>query len=231
MVAEDATRPLITFYDDTPGDTQGERVELSRRVFANWVAKAANALQEGLDVEPRTVVELDLPCPHWRIGYWAVAAWSVGATLALDDHEGAHVLVTTDPDSPAALDADEVVAVTLAALAREHPGELRTGVMDEARELSTYGDAFTAWDEPDEEDDALVHEGQRHTYAELVPEPTWPPGSRVLTRTGSTLRFLQDLLHVMAVRGSLVAVRGGTAGADDPRLAAEGLDLVAGDAG
>lgn len=229
LVAEDPTRPLITYYDDTPGPTQGERVELSRRVFGTWVAKAANALQEGLDAEPGSLVELDLPSPHWRLAYWAVATWAVGATVALDDHEGAHVLVTTDPDSPAAQDADEVVAVTLPALARSFAAaaELRTGVMDEAHELASYGDGFTAWDEPDEDDDALACEGERTTYEQLLPQLSWPAGARVLTTSSVPLRFLQHLLHVLAVGGSLVAVRGATVGADDPRVAAEGVDLLA----
>src|SRR5690606_4093149 len=137
LVTADPTRPVVTFYDDTTGPTQGERVELSRKVLANWVAKAANALQEGLDVQPGSVVLLHLPAPHWRLVYWALAVWSVAATVTLAPHEGADVLVTTDPASPVAEDADEVVVVSLTALAREWSGSLRTGHMDEARELPT----------------------------------------------------------------------------------------------
>ena len=47
----DASRPRITCYDDTDGPSRGERIELSARVLSNWVAKAANALQEEFDVE------------------------------------------------------------------------------------------------------------------------------------------------------------------------------------
>ncbi len=43
-VADDPARPLITFYDDSAG----ERVELSVVTFANWVAKTANLLVDGL---------------------------------------------------------------------------------------------------------------------------------------------------------------------------------------
>ena len=140
---------------------------------------AANALQEGLDVEPGTVVLLHLPSPHWRLAYWALAAWSVGATVTLDTHEGADVLVTTDPDAEPADDADEVIVVTLAALAREYaagPGAagLRSGMMDEAKELASYGDSFTAWDSPDPEDAALVHHGERTAYPLHVRRD--PPG-------------------------------------------------------
>ena len=150
-VADDATRPVLTFYDDTP-EGRGERIELSRRVLATWVAKAANALQESLDVQPGSVVLVDLPAPHWRLAYWALAVWSVGATLTVDAHEGADVLVTTDPDGEVAEDSDEVVAVALPALSRDFGQELRSGVMDEAAELASFADDFTAWDEAAEDD-------------------------------------------------------------------------------
>lgn len=229
---DDPTRPAITFYDDTPGPTQGERIEISRRVLDNWVAKAANALQEGLDVQRGSVVLLDLPCPHWRTCYWALAVWAVGATLTLDASEGADVLVTTDPDSSTAEDADEVVAVTLAALAREYDGDLRSGVMDEAKEVSSFGDGFTPWDEPEEDDDALVHDGDRTTYSELfaadvATEDEWPPGSRVLVTGDSAYSLLQHLLRALTTGSSLVLLRGPEPAEDDPRMASEGVTLRA----
>lgn len=227
LVREDPTRPAITFYDDTPGATQGERVEISRRVLENWVAKAANALQEGLDVQRGSVVLLDLPAPHWRTCYWALAVWAVGATLTLDPHEGADVLITTDPDSPTAEDADEVVAVTLAALAREFDGDLRSGVMDEAKEVSSFGDGFTPWDEPEEDDDALVHDGDRISYAELFETATggepWATGTRALVASDSAYDLLCRLLAALATSSSLVLVRG--PGENEERLASEGVTL------
>ncbi|WP_114905450.1 TIGR03089 family protein [Ornithinimicrobium murale] len=225
LVREDPTRPAITFYDDTPGPTQGERIEISRRVLDNWVAKAANALQEGLDVQRGSIVLLDLPCPHWRTCYWALAVWAVGATLTLDPHEGADVLVTTDPDSPTAEDADEVVAVTLAALAREYAGDLRSGVMDEAKEVSSFGDGFTPWDEPEAEDDALVHDGNRTPYAELFGEAEWAPGSRVLVTGTSAYDLLGHLLRALATGSSLVLVRGPEPASEDPRILSEGVTV------
>ena len=61
----DGGRPRVTAYDDGPGPTQGERIELSGRVLGTWVAKAANLLTEELDVQPGDRVALDLPA-HWR---------------------------------------------------------------------------------------------------------------------------------------------------------------------
>src|SRR5680860_1086518 len=124
LVASDPGRPRVTWYG-----ADGERVELSGHVLENWVAKTANLLVEECDAGPGTTVALDLP-PHWRTVVWALAAWSVGATLAEED---ADVVVTADPAS--APDAGQVVAVTLAALARRFEGDGRFDV-DDAAEVS-----------------------------------------------------------------------------------------------
>jgi uncharacterized protein (TIGR03089 family) len=229
-VSADATRPALTFYDDSP-EGRGERIEISRRVLRTWVAKAANALQEGLDVQPGSVVLVDLPSPHWRLPYWALAVWSVGATLTVDVHEGADVLVTTDPDSAVAEDSDEVVAVALPALSRGFGRELRSGVMDEAAELAGYADDFAAWDEPDPDDIALVHGGERISYADLLEglEPL-PVGARTLVTTADPGLLVRQVLQVLAADGSAVLVRGGStggapgSGGPDERLTAEGVN-------
>jgi uncharacterized protein (TIGR03089 family) len=228
LLADDATRPALTFYDDTDGPTAGERIELSRKVLNTWVAKAANALQEGLDVQPGTVVRLDLPAPHWRTLYWALAVWSVGATLTVDSHEGADVLVTTSPDSPDAEDADEVIAVSLPALARQFGRTLRSGVMDEAREISSYGDDFTPWDAPEPTTPALVVDGRRTAYRDLVGDRPAASGARVLVTTDDPATLLRQVLSVWARLGSVVIVRGGSPRPDDQRMSSEGVTEVAG---
>lgn len=230
LLADDATRPALTFYDDTSGPTGGERIELSRKVLGTWVAKAANALQEGLDVHPGSVVRLDLPAPHWRLAYWALATWAVGATVTVDAHEGADVLVTTDPDSGAAEDADEVIAVSLPALARRFEGGLRSGIMDEAHELASYGDDFTAWDEPEPTDPALVAGGERTAYQDLVGAPRRPARSRVLVSTTDPATLLRQLLDVWSGLGSVVLVLGGEPRVEEERMRSEGVDLAAGPA-
>lgn len=222
-VSADATRPALTYYDDSP-DGQGERIEISRRVLRTWVAKAANALQEGLDVQPGSVVLVDLPSPHWRLAYWALAVWSVGATLTVDAHEGADVLVTTNPDGEITEDCDEVVAVALPALSRHFGDELRSGVMDEAAELASYADDFTPWDEVDPEDTALVHDGERISYAELLEGVgELPAGARTLLTTTDPGVLVRQVLAVLAGDGSAVLVRGPVPGEDDERLTAEGV--------
>jgi uncharacterized protein (TIGR03089 family) len=246
LVSADPGRPRITAYDDTDSPTRGERIELSARVLANWVAKAANLLRDDLDVGPGSVVLLDLP-PHWRTLYWAFAAWSVGACVEVPAHrtsaDAGHVrtppaagsagpdLVVTDAVDAAAA-APEAVLVTLAALARSAAGPVPAGVVDEARELATHGDVFDGADGPDGAEPALRAAGALLTYADLPTGSTGPTRStdptgtpqRVHTGTADTAAFLRLALGVWAADGSLVLTRG----EPDPvvlaqRLQAEGV--------
>ena len=243
LVAADPGRPRITVYDDTDSATRGERIELSARVLANWVAKGANLLRDDLDVGGGSVVQLDLP-PHWRTLYWALATWSVGAAVdvparrrsdaggaaaAADSGDaGGDVVVTdaVDVASAATASGADVVFVTLAALARSATVPVPAGAVDEARELATHGDVFDAWDEPDPSDVALRLLGDgdgETTYAAVVPEAV-ARGERVHTSTPDTAAFLRLALEVWAGDGSLVLSRG-DAGDDvlTSRFVAEGV--------
>jgi uncharacterized protein (TIGR03089 family) len=237
LAGSDPTRPRLTWYDDEPGPTRGERIELSGRVLANWTAKAANLLQDDLDAGPGTVVALDLPT-HWRAAYWLFAAWSVGAEVvvgvSLAHHQPA-VVVTDDPVDWAGAGA-QVVAVSLPALGRAWTGApLAAGVVDEAKELATYGDRYDAWAAAEDDQVALRTPERVWTYAELVPaaraaavEAGLGEGARVLTSAGPELAVAR-WLAAWAVDGSLVLVRPGagndtSAGDDaapDPRASAE----------
>jgi uncharacterized protein (TIGR03089 family) len=240
LLAADPARPRLTFYDDTPGPTQGERIELSAKVLANWVAKAANALQDEFDAGPGSVVALDLPAVHWRTAYWAMAAWAVGATVEVGTGDvgpgaagtawphgsGADVLVTADPG--AETDGD-LVLVTLAALARAAAGPVPAGAMDEARELATYGDRFVGSVAPEPGDVALrTRDGDSThdpvSFAELLTEPDWPRGSRVHIGSHAPAVTLRQALSAWALDGSVVLVRGAE-GDLSARLAAEGVTV------
>ena len=240
LVSADPGRPRITVYDDTDSPTRGERIELSARVLANWVAKAANLLRDDLDVGPGSVVLLDLP-PHWRTLYWAFAAWSVGACVEVPTHRtsadaGAgpassaaatavpDVVVTDAVDVAAA--ASEAVLVTLAALARSAADPVPAQVVDEARELATHGDVFDGWAEPDGSEPALRAAGALLTYADLPTAATFGP-QRVHTGTADTAELLRLALAVWGADGSLVLTRG----EPDPavlaaRLTAEGVSAA-----
>ena len=228
LLRSDPARPRVTFYEDTPGPTAGERIELSGKVLANWVSKAANALQEEWDVTPGSRVRLALPA-HWRALYWALAVWSVGGCVVADPSgsgdDEPDLLVTDDPSLAAAADGPAVL-VTLAALARSAPDGAPPGVVDEARELATYADQFTPWDEPTAADPALAVGGRTSAYGEVVPDRGWPSGTRVHTGAPGLAEVLLDALSAWAADGSLVLSRGAV---DDAalraRLDAEGVTL------
>ncbi|MEW1955076.1 TIGR03089 family protein [Terrabacter sp. NPDC080008] len=224
MVASDPGRPRLTWYDDEPGPTCGERIELSARVLANWVAKAANLLQDDADAGPGTTVGIDLPA-HWRSLYWALAAWSVGATVVVGDAApGADVLVTDSPAAAAAHGGDAVL-VSLPALARSHPeAGAAPSAVDEARELSTHGDLFSPAADPEAGDVALVVDGQDTAYGEVVTSAEeWGDAPRVALE-GSLDRVLRRALAAWAADGSVVLLRGGRQDVQD-RLASEGVTL------
>ena len=222
ITASDPGRPRLTWYDDEPGVTQGERIELSARVLANWVNKAANLLQDDAAAGPGTTVGLDLPT-HWRALYWALAVWSVGAEVVLgDEATEADVLVTSDPGRASAHGGDAVL-VSLPALARAHPDAAQAGgAIDEARELSTHGDQFSPMADPEPADVGLSAGGNDTAYADLVaPQADWGAAPRVATDAALPLA-LRQCLSAWAADGSVVLLRGPGARHTE-RLAAEGV--------
>jgi uncharacterized protein (TIGR03089 family) len=222
LLRSDPSRPRVTFYDDSVN--AGERIELSGKVLANWVSKAANLLTEELEIGRGDVVRLDLPAQHWRSLYWALAVWSVGATLDVRRSGPAQLLVTTDTRRAVGTDADATILVTLAALARRHADPVPDDVIDEARDLSTYADQFEPWEEPDQGDVALVDDNGARTYADVVPDLGWATGSRVHV-TGDLGTTLREVLAAWAVDGSAVLVLGPDAGRMPDRLKAEGVTV------
>lgn len=228
ILRSDPAGPRVTFYEDTPGATQGERIELSGKVLANWVAKAGNALQDEYDVGPGSVVRLSLP-PHWRALYWALAAWSVGATVDLTGDLPADLLICDDPDLAEATTPEpgDVILVTLGALARVHTARLPARAMDEARELATHGDRLVALAEPEPGDLALITDSARTSYDHVVPERDWPARARA-NLAGDLALVIESALAVWAVDGSVVLARNGSLAGVEPRperLASEHVTL------
>ncbi|HET8616411.1 MAG TPA: TIGR03089 family protein [Actinomycetales bacterium] len=223
LLRSDPARPRVTFYDDTVN--AGERIELSAKVLANWVNKAANLLQEELEVGPGAVVRLDLPATHWRTLYWALGTWSVGATVDLTGDRPVDLLVTADAGAAAESDADAAALVTLAALARQHPEPVPDDVIDEARDLSTFADQFDAWETPTPDAGALVTEGGTFAYGDVVPTVDWPTRSRVYVGDERTTP-LRDVLAAWSVDGSVVLGLGLDADRLPTRLEAEGVTLT-----
>jgi uncharacterized protein (TIGR03089 family) len=228
ILRSDPARPRVTFYEDTTGPTEGERIELSGKVVSNWVSKAGNALQDEFDLGPGSVVQLSLP-PHWRALYWAFAVWSVGGTVDLVGGPTPNLLICDDPDQPGRLEPapGDVVIVTLDALARVHPGPVPVGAMDEARELASYGDQFAAMAVPAPDDLALITSTAHTSYRHVVPHRDWPANTRV-SLAGDLTEVLESTLAALAVDGSVVLARHGQqagSGHHRERLASELVTL------
>lgn len=215
----DSAAPRITCYDDVPGPTAGERIELSGRVIGTWVSKAANALQEEWDLEPGSTVRLAMR-PHWRLVYWAWAVWSVGACVDLDGTGPVDLVVTDDPEQLAS-DGPGVL-VTRASLARRSPAPVPEGVMDEAADLASYGDDFTPWAEPEDDDPALRTAGGVGSYGQLVAGCGAAARVQLVDPTAEAL--LRTSLDVWSRGGSLVVHLGPTDAATlERRAQAEGV--------
>lgn len=77
QVASDPARPMLTWYDAT----SGERTELSGATLANWVAKTANLLVDGLGLGAGDVAGVDLP-PHWQSAAIMLGCWTAGLSVS-----------------------------------------------------------------------------------------------------------------------------------------------------
>ncbi|MEO7448554.1 MAG: TIGR03089 family protein [Humibacillus sp.] len=224
LLASDPAGPRLTWYDDEPGPTAGERIELSARVLANWVAKAANLLQDDSDAGPGTTVGLDLPA-HWRSVYWALATWSAGATVVTGPAARSADVLVTDSPAAAAEHGGDAVLVTLAALARTHPRATEApAAVDEARELATHGDRFVPMADAERHDVALATDAGDTAYGELVVVETADAVAPRVALRGSLEHVLRQCLAVWAQDGSVVLQRG-TSPTDAARLTSESVTL------
>jgi uncharacterized protein (TIGR03089 family) len=176
-LAADGGRPRLTWYGD-----DGERVELSGAVLANWVAKTVNLLVAEIDAAPGSAVVLDLP-PHWRSVLWALSAWRCGATVVVpaDDRSAAagrsrrrRRAGPREWDEALHRGAD-LVAVALPALARRFDGDLPAGAIDAAAAVMTYGDAID-WAPPTDPDEVARAPPRGGAARAPPPSPPPPPG-------------------------------------------------------
>lgn len=137
-------RPALVWYGEQ------SRIELSGHVLANWVIKTVGHLDAEVMLERDELVLLDLP-PHWKRLVLALAAWGLGARVAIGDgastdpalpsDDEVRVLATDRPGSAArADDADEVLALDARSLSLRFDGELPPLVHDWAQEVRAHPD-------------------------------------------------------------------------------------------
>jgi uncharacterized protein (TIGR03089 family) len=132
-VAADPTRPLLTYYDDATG----ERTELSGATLANWLAKTANLLVDGLGLGAGERALVRLPA-HWQTAAVLLGCWSAGLTVV--GEEPAEVAFQT------AGGTDQVTVSDRFALGLHPLGlplrEVPAGYADFIVEVRGYGDRF-----------------------------------------------------------------------------------------
>ncbi|QNN53636.1 TIGR03089 family protein [Nocardioides mesophilus] len=204
QLRRDASRPLVTFYDDATG----ERIELSVTTYANWVAKTASLLQDELDLERGALALVDLPA-HWLGAVWVGAAWTLGLRLTDDTaRAGEADLLVCGPAgvqtcAPHATRVP-VVALSLRPLGARFTDPLPTGVVDYGAVVLGQPDAFAALDAPAGDDPAWEDAHGTRTQAELFTEAASDglvsAGGRLLTDVPPTTRrglatLLAPLLH------------------------------------
>lgn len=190
IVAVDPTRPLLTWYDDG----NGERTELSGATLANWVAKTANLLVDGVGVAPGDAAVVLLP-PHWQSAAILLACWSAGVTV-LSTPAPAEVGFAT-PERSAELTSPQRYLVGLHGLGlplRNVP----EGYLDYAVDVRGYGDRFTPPPGVPDHDDMLAAATARAEELEIE------PGDRVLIDAARYPDPLAWLLAPLAVGASIV---------------------------
>lgn len=138
QLTRDPAQPLLTLLEGPA------RVELSGATAANWAAKTANLLVDGLGAPDRVGLLLPL---HWQAVTLLQGAVATGATLVVArepaDLAGCAVAFVGREHAEAALDAgvDDVLAVSTLPMG----GRLRdlpAMVLDAGAELPVHGDHY-----------------------------------------------------------------------------------------
>ena len=127
----DPAQPLLTLLDGPA------RVELSGATTANWVAKSANLLVDGLGSPRRVGLVLPL---HWQAVVLLLAGVATGAQVDVGALQADAVLTT--PDRVDEADADDVLALSGHPLGAPCTG-LPPSVADYAREVPGHGDHWS----------------------------------------------------------------------------------------
>lgn len=215
--AADATRPVVTYYDDATG----ERTELSAATLDNWVAKTANLLTLGLGLGTGDQAGIGLP-PHWQTAAVLLGCWSAGLAIGPADR-GEVAFVTTDrvADTRAA----DVLALALAPLGLPFRPGPPPGAADYVVEVRAHGDRF-AGGMPAPTASALT-DGTTHAQLAERTAGRVPAGARVLIDADAMPDPEDWLVAPLLAGASIVLCRNLDRARLDARLAAERATLLA----
>lgn len=212
-LAADPGAPLLTYYDVSTG----ERVELSARSCANWVAKTHHLLSTSLGLGAGDVAYVALPT-HWMSATALLGAFTAGLSITeqLDDARTAHAAFVSASTAPAALDggAEEIYALSLAPLGRPFDPAPPTGCEDYVLAVRPMPDAWSSVRAPATGDDPAVVAGHDEQSRREVMADALARAQRIGLAPGARLLAVgeQDwrdwLLAPLAAGASVVLVAG-----------------------
>jgi uncharacterized protein (TIGR03089 family) len=218
VMASDASRPLLTYFDDATG----ERTELSAATLGNWIAKTANLVTDGAGLGPGDVAAVRLPA-HWQAAAIMLGCWSAGLSVSLSGTQPAPIGFAA-ADRLDEMVADDPYALALTPLAMPFRGGPPAGTLDYAAEVRGYGDQFTG---PRVSPAAPAY-STGVTHADLVDAARAvpvPAGGRVLIDADAVTDPVSWLVAPLLAGGSVVLCRNLDVTRLETRLAAERATL------
>ena len=206
LVATDASHPFVTYYDEA----SGERVELSAKSLANWVAKTHHLLGDELGLGVGDTALISLPA-HWLAVPVLLGALSAGLSLVDDeDADVAFVSNETVSDADGMLD---VYAINLADAANGFTGDVPGGAQDYIAAVRPQADAWSGVSMPAGDAAAcFVDRSRSEVEAEALARASamgLDAGGRLLSTREwtSPADWVDAVLAPLSVGGSLVLVR------------------------
>jgi uncharacterized protein (TIGR03089 family) len=222
VLAEQPSRPLITFYNDA----SGERIELSARSLANWVAKTHFLLLDELGLGVGDTAQVALPA-DWITVPILLGCWSAGLRVVAGDWTGeVAVAFLTSATSSAAANAGDTFAIDLGSMTRSFgatPGPAPDYVTAVRPQPDSWGSVQFRGGANDPATDQLNRTDLVAKANARATELALAPGARVLSErpwTGAA-EWIDALLAPMAVGGSLVLVAQADPARHDRRIEQE----------
>lgn len=200
LLRTDASRPFVTYYDETTG----ERTELSVKSLANWVAKTHHLLGDDLGLGVGDTALLALPA-HWISVPILLGCLTAGLELVADgDADVAFVAPGTS-----AGDIPDVFMIAPEAAAVGLRGAEPPGARDYVAAVRPQADAWAGVQLIAGPDDPCLPGMTRGDVIARAAEAGLPERARVLTTRdwADPDDWLDTVLAPLAVQGSVVFVR------------------------
>jgi uncharacterized protein (TIGR03089 family) len=200
------TRPLVTFYNDATG----ERIELSARSLANWVAKTHFLLIDELGLGVGDTALVAAPT-DWITVAILLGCWSAGLSVTATAAESAAVAFVTADTVAIADSIPDVFAIDLAAMSRSSvnpPAPAADYVTAVRPQPDAWAGVRFAAGPADAAIDGITRAQLTTQVSARATELGIPAGARVLFEGGWTGApgWIDGLLVPLSVGGSTVLV-------------------------